>query len=99
VERNVEWPEEFAAQPYDAGWASEALFSYALRGPPPSGVGAGADLPGRHDVSDESATLLLGGDAAQTCARVRHCGGWLRLAGRLPPGDSAAVTVCLVLKE
>ncbi len=103
VERNVEWRGDFAVEPYEAAWATEAIyFVRAL---------AVADLPvgvmARVQISpdgihwcDEGATLELPTVAdGLAFAKVTHFGGWLRLVGKLP--DSAAIKVIayLVLKE
>ena len=101
VERNVTWEGAFATEPYEAGWAAEALiFIRGLKSGAsghsaavqvsPDGIrwldaGTGIELPGQAD--------------GLTMARVAHFGNWLRLAGELPPGESCTVMVYFVLKD
>jgi hypothetical protein len=102
VERNVEWSGAFATEPYEAGWASEALFFVRTLKPAALSRSASATVqvsPDGMAWCDEGTVLPLRGDSGQTFCRVGHFGGWLRLAGRLSPGETLTVTVYLVLKE
>ena len=102
VERNVTWEGAFATEPYEAGWAAEALiFIRVLKG----------------GVSQQSAAVQISPDGIHwldqgtriaasrampdglTVARVTHFGNWIRLAGELPPGQSCTVLVYFVLKD
>jgi hypothetical protein len=48
---------------------------------------------------DEGTLVHLPAKAGGTTfGRVRHFGGWLRLAGHVPPGEQINVIVYLVLK-
>jgi hypothetical protein len=99
VERNAEWSGEFTTEPYEAAWASEALFFVRALRPARSEVAARVQIsPDGMVWSDEGTRVSITG-GAQSYARVRHFRGWLRLAGRMPAGETAAVTVYLVLKE
>ena len=99
IERNVEWSGAFATEPYEAAWASEALFFVRTLRSIPVTIEARVQIsPDGMVWSDEGTSVSVTG-AAQTCVRVRHFGGWLRLAGRMPAGETAAVIVYLVLKE
>jgi hypothetical protein len=102
VERNVTWQGEFAVEPYEAAWATEAL--YFVR------VLEATNMPGaaqaRLQISpdgihwcDEGTTVPLSAGPGLTFARVSHFGGWLRLVGKLPDGANLTVIVYLVLKE
>jgi hypothetical protein len=101
VERNVVWQGDISTEPYEAGWASEAIFFVRLL--EDNGViGAG---PLRVQISpdgirwcDEGAALVLSGREVDF-VRVREFGNWLRLAGEWPAGASARVIVTLALKE
>ncbi len=105
VERNVLWQGDFASEPYEAAWASEAIFFVRALEVHPSGkagcysaaVQISAD--GIH-WADEGATFELPRkkDAVTFC-RVSHFGGWLRLRGRVAPGDGIKALVSLSLKE
>lgn len=106
VERNVTWHGEFATEPWESAWASEAIFFVrvlSIEGVPPS---AGSMLAARVEISpdgthwcDEGGDLEMGADAQMAAVRARHFGGWLRLAGQLAPGISLRVVTYLNLKE
>jgi hypothetical protein len=108
VARNEPLSGDWATEPYEAGWATEALFFVRLLvdGAPPTAPPPEVDLQARVQLSpdgllwlDEGATLppLEGGAAF---VRVREFGNWLRLAGRLPAGaPPVSVAVYLALKE
>ncbi len=102
VERNVLWDRDFATEPYEAAWASEAIFFVrALEVSPEfSGIArVQISADGIHWV-DEGATMSLptAKDAVTFC-KVAHFGGWLRLYGELDDGASITVLVSLALKE
>jgi hypothetical protein len=103
VERNASWSGDFAVEPYEAAWATEAIyFIRALEA---------EDIP-----SDAVARVQLSPDGIQWCdegmaiglpttkdgltfGRVTHFGGWLRLVGKLPDSARLKVIVYLALKE
>ena len=101
VERNKSFQGNAATEPYECGWASEAiLFVRKLRF---EGPVAGATL--RVEISpdgmrwcDEGTRLILS-DAEVDHCKVHHFGNWLRLAGELPEGASMQVIVYVALKE
>ncbi len=109
VERNVLWQGEFASEPYEAAWASEAIFfvraldvtPFMLRdgphGPLKASVQISAD--GIHWVNEGTTMDLPAEVGAVTFCKVSHFGGWLRLAGELAPRDGINVLVSLALKE
>ena len=101
VERNVIWKGEFATEPYEAAWASEAIFFVRA-------LEVSDDCRGlaRLQISadgirwaDEGAALDLPAapDAVAFC-KASHFGGWLRLAGSVDQGE-ITVLVSLALKE
>ena len=101
VERNAVWDGAFATEPYEAAWASEAIFF--VRALDASGEMAGVakvqiSADGMH-WADEGAHMNLPSekDAVSFC-KVAHFGGWLRLIGQVESG-SATVLVSLALKE
>lgn len=102
VERNVLWQGEFASEPYETAWASEAIFFVrALEVSPDFSGSARVQISadGIH-WADEGATFELPVTKDQvTFCKVRHFGGWLRLAGELSPSDGIKVLVSLALKE
>jgi hypothetical protein len=101
VERGEPLSGDFVTEPYEAGWATEAVVFVRL-------IDARTDvaLSARIQISpdglhwiDEGTALppLVGGMAF---ARVREFGNWLRLAGAVgPTGTSARALVYFVLKE
>ncbi len=102
VERNVLWQGAFATEPYEAAWASEAIFFVRALGTM-SGISGEASVQisadGMHWV-DEGTRLELPRTVNQvTFCKVTHFGGWLRIAGRIAPGAGITVLVSLALKE
>ncbi|MBI3972655.1 MAG: hypothetical protein HY332_15365 [Chloroflexi bacterium] len=108
LERGEALRGDFATEPYEAGWASEALVFLRLLAAqptgtnepaPPAAVSARVQISpdGMHWV-DEGTTLPPDGDVR--FARVREFGNWLRVAGTVsPPGAEVRALVYLVLKE
>ncbi len=102
VERNVRWAGEFATEPYEAAWASEAIFFVRALDVAPgfsgtAGVQISAD--GIH-WADEGARFDLPTTKDQaTFCKVSHFGGWLRIRGALQGSESITVLVSLALKE
>ena len=106
VERNRLWTGPFETEPYEAAWAHEAIFF--VRALEASGGLADAHAAARARVQispdgmhwcDEGTLVHLPAKAGETTfGRVCHFGGWLRLAGRVPPGEQIQVIVYLVLK-
>ena len=102
VERNVLWSGKFSTEPYEAAWASEAIFFVRALD-----VTAGFEGRARVQISadgfhwvDEGSVFDLPAEKdAVTFCKVSHFGGWLRLSGRIEPGDGIKVLVSLVLKE
>ena len=98
VERNVEWQGAFSTEPYEAAWASEAIFFIrSLQG---SGNGAIAKVqitPDGIHWCDEGTTIKLPDDGETTFCKVSRFGGWLRLVGETT--GSMKVLVTLSLKE
>ena len=102
LERNTEWQGAFETEPYEGGWASEAIFFARVL----ESRGEWANLNVRVQLSpdgihwvDEGSTLVVDPGVKVTFCRVRYFGNWLRLSGELPSGDSVKVLVYLTLKE
>lgn len=96
VERNVSWEGSFSTEPYECGWAKEAIFFIRALDAAEGAGGAGiGEVPGeasgeaRIQISpdgmrwiDEGSVFSLPGAADQaTFCRVSHFGNWLRVAG------------------
>lgn len=101
VERNVTWKGAFATEPYEAGWAAEALiFIRVLRGSIPGHTAAVQISPDGIHWADEGTRVPIPKlTDGLTFARVTHFGNWLRLSGELSPGHSCTVMVYFVLKD
>lgn len=102
VERNVSWQGEFALEPYEAAWASEAIYFVRVleaSAMPTDAVAQVQVSPDGIHWCDEGTTVLLSAQEGLTFARVTHFGGWLRLVGKLPDGAKLTVIVYLTLKE
>ena len=101
VERNVTWEGAFATEPYEAGWAAEALiFIRVLKGGVSQQSAAVQISPdGIHWLDEGTLIPLPEQPDGLTSVRVMHFGNWLRLAGELPLGQSCTVLVYFVLKD
>ena len=98
VERNVEWHGVFSTEPYEAAWASEAIFF--IRSLEGSGNGSMAKVqitPDGMHWCDEGTTIILPDHGETTFCKVGHFGGWVRLVGETT--SSMKVLVTLSLKE
>ncbi|MCY4069762.1 MAG: hypothetical protein OXG60_00535 [Chloroflexi bacterium] len=102
VERNVIWKGEFASEPYEAAWASEAIFFVRALEVSPDFAGTARvqiSADGIHWV-DEGATFDLPPNKDQVAfCKVSHFGGFLRFIGTLEPDNQITVLVSLALKE
>lgn len=101
IERNVVWSGTFTAEPYEAAWASEAIYFVRALDTEniPTNVTARVQIsPDGMHWCDEGSTLTLPATAGVTFCRISHFGGWLRLVGELPAGARMTVIVYLVLK-
>lgn len=102
VERNVRWQGEFASEPYEAAWASEAIFF--VRALDVSGEFTGTarvqiSADGIHWVDEDTEFDLPTAKNEVTFAKVSHFGGWLRIAGEVRTPAEVRVLVSLALKE
>jgi hypothetical protein len=98
VARNVQWTGHAATEPYEAGWAREAvIFIRALKEP------YGAQPIVRVEISPDGMHWLAEGISAAmpterdgvTALRVTHFGNWLRVAADFE--DNAEVTVLVTI--
>ncbi len=102
VARNVRWQGSVATEPYECGWAREAVFF--LRALDDS---ADAPMVRAHvEISPDGVAWVAEGTSVMlpihrdetTFCRVEKFGGWLRLAAELPAGTAMTVLVALHLK-
>jgi hypothetical protein len=88
-------------EPYEAGWATEAMFFVRIHeASEPLAMKASAQISvdGLSWV-DEGAVERQFATGMDTIVRVRHFGGWLRLALEVAPGNRSKASIWLVLKE
>jgi hypothetical protein len=101
IERNRVFQSAFATEPYECGWASEAIFF--IRKLETSGRTVGAKLQVQISADGirwcDEGTILRLTSAEVDSVRVKHFGNFLRLAGKLPKGASARMIISLSLKE
>src|SRR3978361_301523 len=102
VARNERWTGQAATEPYECGWAREAVFfvrALAAENVPDFAAAQVQVSPDGMRWADEGTNVLLPAEAeAMEFARVSHFGGWLRLAVDLPDDASLTVIVSLHLK-
>ena len=97
------WQGDFATEPYEAAWASEAIFF--VRALDCAGdIGACAarvqiSADGMRWVDEGAEFGLPVAKEEVTFGKASHFGGWLRIAGELPPDAELRVLVSLALKE
>lgn len=101
IGRNETWTGQSATEPYEGGWAKEAIvFVRALRPPkgklPKARIEISAD--GMHWAPEGSSFELPAAKDAVTFQRVAHFGNFLRVAASLPAGAEITVLVTLHLK-
>ncbi|HBY97923.1 MAG TPA: hypothetical protein DEP84_28950 [Chloroflexi bacterium] len=103
VERAQPLRGEFSTEPYEAGWASEALIFIKVR----EAMGSGQTLeawvqisPDGIDWVDEGTQFPAIGAKGLYCVKLKHFGNWLRVAGRVGGSDNPVkATVYVALKE
>jgi hypothetical protein len=101
VTRNETWTGAAASEPYEAGWAQEAvIFVRALK------AAKGAPGKVRVEISPDGMRWVPEGTVFKlpkktdevTFARVAHFGNWLRIAADLPKGAALTVLVTIHVK-
>jgi hypothetical protein len=101
VARNELWSGEAATEPYEAGWAREAVFFVrALKQPKGKAPTARVEISpdGMRWVAEGSEFIMPADANALVAVRVKHFGNWLRVATRFEDGAECAVLVTLHLK-
>ncbi|MBD3306198.1 hypothetical protein GF339_07400 [candidate division KSB3 bacterium] len=103
LERMNTFTEDFATEPYETGWASEAMFFIRVH----EMAGSKVELDSVVQVSadgiewiDEGTSFLMMRQPGNSFVKVTHFGGWLRLRNELSGSNpKVKVTIHLVLKE
>lgn len=108
IARNERWNGTSATEPYEAGWATEAvIFVRALAIerspeaaadvlPPTARVQMSAD--GMRWIDEGTTFPLPQSTDLDTCARIARFGNWLRVVADLPAGVAMKVLVTVHLK-
>lgn len=101
--RNELWQGAAATEPYEAGWATEAIFFVRALDTQGALAGASAHVQispdGIHWVDEGTSFALPAAAEAVTFARVAHFGGYLRLRATVPGGGAVRVIASVALKE
>lgn len=98
IERNVEWDGRFDTEPYEVGWASEAVFFIrALKGGAADSTAQVEITPDGMHWCSEGSVIALPAEGEVTHCKVTNFGNWLRLTGEA--GHPLTVIVTLSLKE
>ena len=101
IARNERWSGAAATEPYEAGWATEAvIFIRALADAPGLAGMAHVEISpdGMRWIGEGTAFALPAKKDEVTFARVAHFGNWLRISTHLPDGAELTVLVTLHLK-
>lgn len=101
VARNELWRGDCATEPFEAGWATEAvIFIRALKTPvglmPDAYVEISPD--GMHWVKEGSVLSLPLDQSIISLARVVQFGNWLRISATLPEGAETNLLITIHLK-
>lgn len=102
VERAQGLKGAFATEPYEAGWAHEAIiYLKVLRLTDGGHIAARVQIsPDGIDWADEGTKLPVATQAGLYYVKVEKFGSWLRVAGEVKgAADSADVYVYIALKE
>jgi len=98
VERDIEWNGPFETEPYEVGWASEAVFFVRSLEGSAQGESARVQItPDGMHWCDEGTAVPLPASGETTFCKVANFGNWLRLVGST--GRRIRVLVTLSLKE
>jgi hypothetical protein len=100
VARNETWSGSAATEPYEAGWAREAIvFVRALKSTGMAGRAQVEISPDGMNWVAEGTTFPLPSDSNKvTYARVAQFGNWLRIRAELPQDSSVTVVVTIHVK-
>jgi len=101
IARNERWRGEAATEPYEAGWAGEAVFflrALAVEGPTGQGRAYVQISPDGIRWVDEGTSAPVPAADGIAVMRVAHFGHWLRLRVSLPEGALLVPVVTLSLK-
>ena len=101
VGRNERWSGRAASEPYEAGWAREAvIFVRALKEPKGTPPTARVEISpdGMRWVAEGTEAPMPSEEGGITAFRVKHFGNWLRIAADFPSDAECTVIVTIHLK-
>lgn len=101
VARNDRWVGAAASEPFEAGWAREAvIFVRALKDPtgPQPAVRVEISPDGMRWVAEGTEAAMPATRDGIAVLRVRHFGNWLRVAANFAAGSDSTVLVTIHLK-
>lgn len=101
IARNERWSGIAATEPFEAGWATEAvIFVRVLKAPVGPMPDARVELSpdGMRWLPEGTRFPIPGAEEALAMARIAHFGNWLRIAADFDAGSEATVMVTLHLK-
>jgi hypothetical protein len=100
--RGETWHGAFSSEPYEAGWAREAVIFLRLLKLEGDLGGAEVDVEispdGMHWAAEGARISVPARVGEVAYAKVAHFGNWLRVAGTLPEGASGQALVTVHLK-
>jgi hypothetical protein len=100
LERRTRHAESFATEPFEAAWASEAIFFLTVEELEAARIDARVQIsPDGINWVDEGTRFPAIETPGLHFVRVKHFGGWLRLSCELIGAGNARVLVHLILKE
>ena len=99
VERRTVLTGDYGTQPYEAGWASEALFYVRTEGPHPTLTIQAQVSPDGVDWLDRGSPLLMPSDRSLIDLDLARFGTWIRLLiSGSTPEQPTTILVHLALK-
>ena len=101
IARNETWSGAAATEPYEAGWAREAvIFVRALKEPVGKQPRARIEISpdGMHWIHEGSEFEMPSAKDDVACARISNFGNWLRVAAAFPDGSRSTVIVTVHAK-
>ncbi|MDR1392789.1 MAG: hypothetical protein LBJ62_02290 [Bifidobacteriaceae bacterium] len=99
VHRRDEFTGDFASEPFEAAWASEAIVFLRTEE-----ISYGGTIEAKAQISadglnwiDEGTEFATQTEPGNSFIRLRHFGGWLRINGTV--SGTAKITLQIALKE
>lgn len=102
IARNTPWSGLNHSEPYEAGWADQAIvFIRALKAPAGKPGVAHVEISGdgMRWVREGTSFDLPAAEDAVTFAKVSHFGTWLRIAAEIPGESTQTLLITLHLKS